>query len=274
MTGRARNTSTGQRWLLVLLGISALVSLLSMAVPALFDHPLVNNGGELQLYLDVVEEGNLPTWWSSALLVTTALAHAVTGASARVAGSRWWPYWFVTAGVLAVLSLDDHTSLHERLDAVGRHVVAFDSFPFYWIVPGLIAGAAVAGAIAVLAANVTPPVRVQLLAGVSVLLVAALGGEVAQGALLVAAETGPLYVLTYHAEELGENIGVLLMLSAATTALTATVREGRIELVYGRPEDAHRLRHDDATIRLDRPRATVHVEVGRHRRAATLNQWR
>jgi hypothetical protein len=42
-----RKTSTGQRWLLVLLAISALVSLLSMAVPALFDHPLVNNGGEL-----------------------------------------------------------------------------------------------------------------------------------------------------------------------------------------------------------------------------------
>jgi hypothetical protein len=255
---RAQSTSTGQRWLLALLAISALISLLSMAVPALFNHPLVNNGGELQRYLDVVEEGNLPTWWSSALLVTAALAHAVAGAAARVARSRHWAYWFLSAGVLAVLSLDDHTSLHERLDAVGREVVDFDSFPFYWVVPGLIAGAAVAGAIVVLAVNVAPPVRFRLLAGCATLLVAALGGEVAQGALLARADTGPLYVLTYHAEELAENVGVLLMLAAATTAVTVTGHEGRVQLWYRREGAGRRAHHDDPTIPLGQVRAAVH----------------
>jgi hypothetical protein len=195
----------------------------------------------------VVEEGNLPTWWSTALLVTTALAHAVAGVAARVAGSRRWAYWFVTAGVLAMLSLDDHTSLHERLDAVGREVVSFDGFPFYWVVPGAIAAAAITAAIVVLAVNVTPPVRSRLLVGCATLIVAALGGEVAQGTLLVRSETGPLYVLTYHAEELAENIGVLLMLAAATTAVAATARGGRFELAYRPGVAAHRARRDDPT---------------------------
>src|SRR5688572_10020503 len=92
-----------------LLGVSVTLSVLSMAIPALIDHPLTTERGEVRVYCDVFSEGNLPTWWSVGLLVLTAVAHAVTGALAP----RFSFAWFVSAGVLAALSLDDHTSLHE-----------------------------------------------------------------------------------------------------------------------------------------------------------------
>ncbi|GAA1302951.1 hypothetical protein [Saccharothrix xinjiangensis] len=71
-------------------------------------------------------------------------------------------------------------------------------------------------------------------AGCATLLVAALGGEVAQGLLPARSETGPLYTLTYHAEELAENAGVLLML-AATAALRLTRHQTHVELTYRTP---------------------------------------
>lgn len=43
-----------------------------------------------------------------------------------------------------------------------------------------------------------------------------------QGLLLADRNTGPLYVLTYHAEELGENLGGLLLIAAAIQSITVT----------------------------------------------------
>jgi hypothetical protein len=131
----------------VLFGVSALLSLLSMAVPALIDSPLTRGGGgEVQLYLAVYEEGNLPTWWSTGLLVATALAHVIVGFLASIRGAREAWAWLVSAGMLGVLSLDDHTALHERMERIGRQLVTFEKFPAYWLIPGVLVGALVAAA--------------------------------------------------------------------------------------------------------------------------------
>ncbi|WP_156753433.1 hypothetical protein [Actinokineospora pegani] len=220
------------RAIALLLGFSALLSLASMAVPALTDHPLTTGRGEIRLYLDVLEESNLPTWWSTALLVGTALAFAGVGVLARADGRPGAWTWWAAAGVLALLSLDDHTSLHERLDTVGRRFVEFDSFPFYWVVPGALAGLAVAGAMLLLAARLRGPARRCLVAGLALLLTAALGMELVQGLLLADGETGPRYVLTYHAEELAENVGVLLMLAAAVLSVRTERAGGGFALRY------------------------------------------
>lgn len=146
-----RTRSLRTRILGWILGVSVALSVISMAVPALVHHPIARGRGELRLYLDVLEEGNLPTWWSTALLVGAALLYALVGAVGRTAGARGAWAWFVSAGMLGVLSLDEHTSLHERLDRIGRRLVTFDSFPFYWLLPGLAAGAIAAAALLLLA---------------------------------------------------------------------------------------------------------------------------
>lgn len=217
---------------LAALGITAALNVASMAVPALVHHPLTRDRGEIQVYLDVFEEGNLPTWWSTGLLVAAALAHVVVGVLARAAGTRGAWAWFVSAGMLAVLSLDDHTSLHERLDRIGRLLVRFEAFPGYWLLPGIVAGAIVAIALSLLAVRLRGAARWCVAGGSALLLASAMGGELLQGLLVAEGESGPLYVLTYHAEELGENVSVLLMLAAAACSLTVTRRDGRVELNY------------------------------------------
>ena len=212
-----------------LLGVSVTLSVLSMAIPALIDHPLTTERGEVRVYFDVFSEGNLPTWWSVGLLVLTAVTHAVTGALAP----RFKFAWFVSAAVLAALSLDDHTSLHERLERVGQSWVTFERFPGYWLVPGIFAGLAVAVAFGLLAVKLQGVTRWCMIAGLALLLGSAMGMEFVQGLLVAEGESGPLYVLVLHAEELGENLGVLLMLTAAVRSLDITRDvDGRLSVGY------------------------------------------
>lgn len=219
-----------------LLGVSVGLNVLSMAIPALFDHPLTTERGEVRVYFDVFSEGNLPTWWSVALLVLTAVAHAVTGVLARGTAGAW--AWFVSAAVLGALSLDDHTSLHERLERVGQQWVTFERFPGYWLVPGLIVGAVVAVALGLLAVRLRGATRWCMVAGLALLLGSAMGMELVQGLLVASGESGPLYVLVLHAEELGENVGVLLMLAAAVRSLSITRDADGLSVRYLTPPPA------------------------------------
>ncbi|GAB3432779.1 hypothetical protein [Actinophytocola sediminis] len=216
------------------LGVTVLLNVLSMAIPALIDHPLTTERGEIRVYFDVFSEGNLPTWWSVALLVLAAVSHAVAGALAVAAGIRGAWAWFVSAAVLGGLSLDDHTSLHERLERIGKDWVTFEKFPGYWLVPGIIAGLVIVVALGLLAWRLSGVTRWCMIGGLALLLGSAMGMEFVQGLLVAQGESGPIYVLVLHAEELGENLGVLLMITAAVRSVTITNLAGRFGIRYGR----------------------------------------
>lgn len=216
----------------VLLGGSVLLSATSLTVVLLA--PVLGPGFRLwRLYVDVLVEDNLPTWWSAALLFTTALAHALAGVAGRAAHARGSSCWFVSAGVLAVLALDDHTQLHERSERIGRQLVTAGTFPFYWLIPGAVAGLAVAGALVWLAARASGRTRWLLVGGVAVLLGCALGLETVQGFYMAAGNENLGFTLTYHVEELGENVGTLLMLAAALSAVSVTREDGGLAIRYG-----------------------------------------
>lgn len=231
-TGQPRPVRLRAAWW-VAFGATVTLSVASMAVPAVIHHPLTRDRGELRLYLDVGEESNLPTWWSTALLVTATLAHIALGSLARARHRRGAWAWFASAAMLGLLSIDEHTSLHERLDRVGRRLVTYQEFPFYWLLPGLAAGATVATALLLLAVRLRGPARWCMIGGCALLFGSALGGELLQGLQLAAERgSGPAYVLTMHAEELGETTGVLLMLAAAAHSLTIIRRSDGIRLDY------------------------------------------
>ncbi|MCT2584276.1 hypothetical protein [Actinophytocola gossypii] len=218
------------------LGVTVLLNVLSMAIPALIDHPLTTERGEIRVYFDVFSEGNLPTWWSVALLVLAAVSHAVAGGLAVAARLRGAWAWFVSAVVLGALSLDDHTSLHERLERIGKDWVTFERFPGYWLVPGIIAGVVIAVALGLLAWRLSGMTRWCMILGLGLLLGSAMGMELVQGLLVAQGESGPIYVLVLHAEELGENLGVLLMIAAAVRSVTITSHAGRFGIQYGHQE--------------------------------------
>ncbi len=228
-----------------LLGVTIVVNVASMAIPALIKHPLTTGRGEIRVFFDVFAEQNLPTWWSVGLLMLAAVCHGVAGALAVVSRARTAWAWFVGAATLGVLSLDDLTSLHERLERIGRQWVQFDRFPGYWLVPGIVAGAIVATAFGLLAYRLAGLARWCVIAGVVLLLGSAMGLELVQGLLVAGGESGPAYVLVLHAEELGENLGVLLMAAAAALSVTVTNDADAVGVRYsvggaGRPgfEDA------------------------------------
>ncbi len=216
----------------VLLGGSLLLNATSLTV-VLFAPVLEPAFREWRLYLDVLVEDNLPTWWSAALLITAALTHGLVGVAGRLARAPGASCWFVSAVVLTVLALDDHTQLHERSERIGRQLVTYEtSFPFYWLIPGAVAGLAVAGALVWLAARTRGRTRWLLVAGVTVLLSCALGLEAVQGFFMADQNQGTGFVLTYHVEELGENVAALLLLAAALSAVSITREDGGLTVAY------------------------------------------
>lgn len=188
---------------------------------------------EWRLYVDVLVEHNLPSWFSSAMLLAAATAHALAARTARLAGAPAAAAWTVTAAALALLSLDDHTQLHERSEGLGRLVVTErGDFPFYWLLPGAAAGLVLATAVAVLALRVPRPARRALAGGVAVLLGCALGLEVVQGLFMAAGNEGTGFALGYHVEELGENVAALLFLAAAAGTLRVGPADGALAVRY------------------------------------------
>lgn len=63
------------------------------------------------------QEGNLPTWFSSALLLAVAgvaaWAHRLEGRNTPKVGGRW--VWLFVSALFVALSADETASLHERL---------------------------------------------------------------------------------------------------------------------------------------------------------------
>ncbi|WP_219417380.1 hypothetical protein [Pseudonocardia nigra] len=229
----------------VLVGVTAALSAASLV--AVLSAPSLGPGfHEMRVLLDVLVEDNLPTWWSSTLLLLAALAHLVVAAVAHAAAAPAAFSWVVTALLLAALSLDDHTALHERTEVLARRVVDTGSYPFAWLVPGLLVGAAVAAAVVRLAVRTRGRPRVLLVLGIGTLLTCALGLEFAQGLLMQAGAEGLAFALLYHLEELGENIAALVLIAAAASALTVGLSGAAVHLGYIASagfQERHRGRH-------------------------------
>lgn len=67
---------------------------------------------------NVESEGNIPTWFSSALLLTCAQLLAVITYAKRLARARYWVHWLGLALSFFYLSIDELARLHERLNGV------------------------------------------------------------------------------------------------------------------------------------------------------------
>jgi hypothetical protein len=89
-------------------------------------------------YLDL--EGNIPTYYNVVLLlIPTALLFAI-GAAKALQKDKFRYHWFALALVFLVLSIDEASSLHERLIKPMREFSdAGRLFHFAWIIPGIIA---------------------------------------------------------------------------------------------------------------------------------------
>jgi hypothetical protein len=167
--------------------------------------------------LSLSYEGNLPTWFSSSLLLVCAI---VAGAIAS-AQPPWHRHWWGITAILAWMSLDEAAELHEHL---GGRIGTTGLLYFDWVIPA-------AGVVAIIAVIYWPFVRALAPATRTRLVIAAaiyLGGALVMELPLgwwteQRGMEGLGYGLIDWIEETMEMIGAVL----ALVALVAHRRETR-----------------------------------------------
>ncbi|GAA3230358.1 hypothetical protein GCM10017691_23210 [Pseudonocardia petroleophila] len=186
-------------------------------------------GSPVRLFFGVSEEMNLPTFFSVMTFLAAAGALALAGV---LVGGRLRAPFLVTAGLLALLAFDDFAALHERLKALGELMADRDLgvFEYAWVLPGAVIGAGVVWAFWRLATRLGGAPRRDLLVGIAVFFVAALGLETVNGFLDRPGTDGmPLQIGT-HVEEITENLGMILVLRGALSLLEVRRSRGGVAL--------------------------------------------
>jgi hypothetical protein len=81
-------------------------------------------------------EANVPTWFSSSILLLSALLLGSIAMSQHSLEARIWRHWMLLAFVFLFLSMDETAQIHEMLVRPTRHLLGLGG-PLYfaWIVP-------------------------------------------------------------------------------------------------------------------------------------------
>lgn len=161
-------------------------------------------------YFWVDREGNVPTWFSSAVLGLAALL--AVGVAADSPG-RWRRHWRVLAAALAYLSVDELTEIHEQAITPLRQAFGLDGALFFaWVVVALPLVVVFALAYLRFLVALPRPTRSGLLVAGALYVGGAAGVEMV-GSLVystVGLDT-MLYVLVTTVEELLEMAGAVLL---------------------------------------------------------------
>jgi hypothetical protein len=210
---------------LLLLAVTVALALLSIGLPNIAPNVpfMAAEGSPVRMFFGVSAEMSLPTFFSVGLLVAAASAHALLG---RLLDRD--KAFAVLAVVLLLLALDDFAALHERLVIISDAVGVESGYG--WVLPGLVVAMGVVVAFVRVATRLTRKARRVLLLGVLLFLGAAFGLESVNGLLDRPGTDGaPLQVLT-HVEEVLENVGVILVFSAALRVLEIKRSQGGLTI--------------------------------------------
>ena len=195
---------------------SCLLAVAALAVGALglvylrFEHEVSYLYGLAPLF-DPSREANVPTWFSSSLLLGSAVALS----QVRGPDRRWW---LVLAAVFALASLDETANLHELLSRQARREFQ-PGFGQLWVIvlgpPALVFAAVYARFVQRQRREVRRPFAL----GAALFLGGALGVEIVE-IVLERRGSGALTVaLTMLAQEVMELLGAVMLLHASLTNL-------------------------------------------------------
>jgi hypothetical protein len=206
---------------------TVVLTLLSIGLPNIAPGVdfLAADRSPVRMGFGVSEEMNLPTFFSVTVTVTAAACQALVG---RLVGGRVGLAFWVTAALLLLMAFDDFTALHERLDSLGEALVPPGTTGYMWVLPGLVPAAVVLVAFWQLGSSLRGPARRDLVLGISVVLVAALGLEWINGLLDRPDIGGPPLQIGTHLEELTENLGMILLLRGSLSMLERQRRPGSL----------------------------------------------
>jgi hypothetical protein len=164
----------------------------------------------LTRFFEVDAEMNLPTWYSSATLLASAILLSIIG-FAEQGKSKWARHWFGLSLLFLALSVDEIGSFHEIFIAPTRSLLGIGGVLYYaWVVPA----AVILLGVMILYARwfLHLPVRTQRLMALSGILFVggSMGLEMAGGFMASRGEIQSwLYIATATLEETLEMCGVL-----------------------------------------------------------------
>jgi cytochrome bd-type quinol oxidase subunit 2 len=236
---------------LALLGVAGLLIALSLATRYGAYRAEVARPGSAQVaawkaimrLFDVNSEKNVPSWFSSMLLMGCALVSALLAALGRRGGGRDAGYWAALAAVFSLLSLDEAAALHERLGGPVAEVLGAGTrgaLHFAWVVPGVILALVVGLAFLRFVVGLPPSTRRLVVGAAALYLTGAVALEAVGGMVLEAQGHRAMYLLVTAAEEGLEMAGSVLFLYAVLRRLRLRPESGggyRLSTVD--PESVH-----------------------------------
>jgi hypothetical protein len=162
---------------------------------------------------DLDREMNVPTWFSSALLLLAAVLLIAIGAMARREHDGYARHWLVLGCTFLLLSLDETAGLHGLLSAPVRRALGLHgAFYFAWVVPIGIAVCAFALAYLRFVWHLPRSTRRLVVASAIVYVAGALGGELVEGFYFDAAGETLTFALVTVVEETLEMAGAILFI--------------------------------------------------------------
>ncbi len=164
----------------------------------------------------VDQEGNLPTWFSSAILLLGAILAIIIARSTRGEG-RPHVGWHLLAGLLLMLAIDEVAGIHEISARYAARADGFGLFPengltFGWVLLAMPPVTVACWLAARFFRTLPGPVRNRLGAGLAIFLAGALGVEALTGQIVGLQPRTWLYLVFSTVEEGAEMTGVVVFL--------------------------------------------------------------
>ncbi len=223
----------------------AVVVLMALGALAYVLYPLgeaISSGGvvEIAKRLDMDHEINVPTWFSSSLLLVCSLLLGIIALAKQspkgVASHRFAWHWAFLALVFLLLSLDEAANMHELLIVPIRRRLGLGGFLYFaWVIPGAMAVTAMGLAYLKFLWNLDPITRRQFIYAACVYIGGALGMELVGGAMADWYGFESIrYITAMMAEETLEMLGLILFIVALLSYIDHV-----LGLAITRPHDLH-----------------------------------
>lgn len=87
---------------------------------------------------DLNREANIPTWFSSILLILNAFTLAIIAIHTKAQRGSYHTQWFVLAAIFLYLSIDEAALLHEMMEKPVRRAFDLKGYLYFaWIIPAV-----------------------------------------------------------------------------------------------------------------------------------------
>jgi hypothetical protein len=186
---------------------------------------------------DLDDENNVPTWYSSAVLLLCSLLLCLIWKASRQGSKRYAVYWLALSVLFLWLSLDEAASFHEMMEIPARTL--FPPGPYItvaWVIPATFFALIVGVSLWRFLASLPPPIRRLFLLAGFLYVGGAIGMEVVESYYYFTYGKSMVYSLTAVGEEGLEMLGILVFFHALLAYLEN--HSGPVKIVFKRPSEA------------------------------------